>query len=82
MSLINQLGIYYKLLTAYYSKTDGATERLNQTLEQYFRHFINYQQDNWVELLPTAQLAYNATAILITGVSPFYANYGFNSKAF
>jgi hypothetical protein len=26
-------------------------------------------------------LAYNATATLITGVSPFYANYGFNSKA-
>jgi hypothetical protein len=26
-------------------------------------------------------LAYNATAILITGVLPFYANYGFNPKA-
>jgi hypothetical protein len=27
-------------------------------------------------------LAYNATAILIIGISPFYANYGFNLKAF
>jgi hypothetical protein len=27
-------------------------------------------------------LAYNATATLIIGVSPFYANYGFNLKAF
>jgi hypothetical protein len=27
-------------------------------------------------------LAYNATAILIIGMSPFYANYGFNLKAF
>jgi hypothetical protein len=27
-------------------------------------------------------LAYNAIAILTTGVSPFYANYGFNLKAF
>jgi hypothetical protein len=29
MSLMNQLGIYHKLSTAYYSETDGATERLN-----------------------------------------------------
>jgi hypothetical protein len=27
-------------------------------------------------------LAYNATAILMTEMSPFYANYGFNLKAF
>jgi hypothetical protein len=27
-------------------------------------------------------LAYNATVILIIGMSPFYANYGFNLKAF
>jgi hypothetical protein len=78
---MNQLGIHYKLSTAYYPETDGVTERLNQTLEQYLRHFVNYQQDNWVELLLTAQLAYNATATSITGVSPFYANYGFNPKA-
>jgi len=81
MSLMNQLGIHHKLSTAYHPETDGATERLNQTLEQYLRHFVNYQQDNWVELLPTAQLAYNATATSTTGVSPFYANYGFNPKA-
>ena len=28
-----QLGIKYKLSTAYYSQTDGQTERMNQTLE-------------------------------------------------
>jgi hypothetical protein len=39
---MNQLGIYYKLLIAYYPETDGTTERLNQTLEQYLRHFVNY----------------------------------------
>jgi hypothetical protein len=33
MSLINQLGIYYKLSIAYYSETDGVTERLNQTFK-------------------------------------------------
>jgi hypothetical protein len=42
MSLMNQLGIYHKLSTAYHPEIDGATERLNQTLEQYLRHFVNY----------------------------------------
>jgi hypothetical protein len=80
MSLINQLRIHHKLSIAYHPETDGATEQLNQTLKQYLRHFVNYQQDNWIKLLLTAQLAYNATATLITEMSPFYANYGFNLK--
>jgi hypothetical protein len=67
-----------KLSTAYHPQTDGQTERLNQTLEQYLRFYVNYEQDNWVQLLSTAQMAYNATATSTTGVSPFYANYGFN----
>ena len=45
-SLMDQLGTYYKILTDYYPQTDKQTERLNQILEQYFRHYVNYQQDN------------------------------------
>jgi hypothetical protein len=77
-SLTDQLGIHQKLSTAYHPQTDGQTERLNQTLEQYLRFYVNYQQNNWVELLPVAQLAYNSTATSTTGISPFYANFGFN----
>jgi hypothetical protein len=42
-SLMNQFGTYYKILISYHPQTDGQTERLNQTLEQYFRHYVNYQ---------------------------------------
>ena len=42
--------------TAYHPQTDGQTERMNQTLEQYLRHYINKNHDNWVELLPNAEL--------------------------
>jgi len=45
-----------------------------QTLEQYFRVYCNYQQDNWSELLPLAEFAYNNTPSATTGVSPFFAN--------
>lgn len=76
-SLTTQLGINHKLSTSYHPQTDGQTERLNQTLEQYLRCYINYQQDNWVRLLPVAQLAYNSAKTETTSVSPFFANYGF-----
>ncbi|KAH7556717.1 reverse transcriptase [Bipolaris maydis] len=62
-------------------ETDGQTERTNQTLEQYLRMYANKLQDNWVELLPTAQLAYNSTRSTTTKHSPHYANYGYEPVA-
>jgi hypothetical protein len=64
--------------TAFHPQTDGQTERVNQILEQYLRIFCNYQQDNWEELLPTAELAYNNSTHSSTGKSPFFANYGYH----
>jgi len=81
-SLIQQLGANHKLSTAFHPQTDGQTERLNQTLEQYLRCYINYQQDNWVSLLPLAQFAYNSAPTETTKISPFYANYGFQPQAY
>jgi RNase H-like domain found in reverse transcriptase/Reverse transcriptase (RNA-dependent DNA polymerase)/Integrase zinc binding domain/Chromo (CHRromatin Organisation MOdifier) domain len=75
-SLMDQIGIHHKLSTAYHPQTDGQTERLNQTLEQYLRFYLDYDQKNWVTLLPVAQLAWNSAAASLTGISPFYANYG------
>ena len=51
---------------------------MNQILEQYLRFYVNYEQDNWVALLPTAQLVYNTIVSSTTGVSPFFANYSYN----
>jgi len=63
--------------SGYHPKGDGQTERMNQTLEQYFRVYCNYQQDNWSELLPLAEFAYNNAPSTTTGVSPFFANKGY-----
>ena len=75
-SLMDQLGVDHKLSTAYHPQTDGQTERLNQIVETYLRMYLNWEQDNWVALLPTAQIAYNSSTVESTGTSPFYANYG------
>jgi len=51
---------------------------MNQTLEQYLRIYCNYQQDNWSELLPLAEFAYNNAPSATTGVSLFFANKGYH----
>jgi transposase InsO family protein len=73
-------GIKAATSTAYHPQTDGQTERLNQTLEQYLRHYVNYAQNNWAALLPVAQFAYNATPQEGLGTSPFKATYGYEPK--
>ena len=57
--LTKYLGIRRNLSTAFHPQTDGQTERVNAILEQYLRTYCNYQQDDWMELLPFAQFSYN-----------------------
>src|SRR5882672_115088 len=65
--------------SGYHPEGDGQTERTNQTLEQYLRVYCNYQQDNWSELLPLAEFAYNNTLSATTGITPpFFANKGYH----
>ena len=66
--------------TAFHPQTDGQTERMNQTLEQYLRIHCNYQQDDWFDLLPLAEFAYNNATQESTKMSPFYANYGYHPR--
>ena len=60
--------------SGYHPKGDGQTERTNKTLKQYLHVYCNYQQDNWSELLPLTEFAYNNALSATTGVSPFFAN--------
>jgi hypothetical protein len=76
-TLMAKLGTRVKLSSSYHPETDGQSERMNQRLEEYLRMYANTLQDNWVELLPTAQLALNSARSSTTGYSPFYANYGY-----
>ena len=49
-------------------------ERTNQTLEQYIWVYCNYQQDNWYQLLPLGEFAYNNAPSATTKVNPFHTN--------
>jgi len=75
-----QLGIEQRMSTAFHPQTDGPTERTNSTLEHYLRAYVNYQQDNWKELLPMAEFAYNNGYQESIKRTPFFANWGVNPE--
>ncbi len=79
-SLVNQLKIHHKLLTAYHSQMNEQMKRMNQTLKQYLRCYINYRQNDWVQLLSVAQLTFNSTTTEVISMSSFFANYKFESE--
>ncbi|KAH8144283.1 uncharacterized protein LAJ45_11743 [Morchella importuna] len=79
-SLCGQLDIKPRFSTAFHPQTDGQTERVNAIMEQYLRGYVNYQQDNWAEFLPLAEFAHNNASTEPLGVSPFFANYGYNPQ--
>ena len=74
-TLCKLVGITLKLPTRFHPQTDGQTERVNAILEQYLRGYINYQSDNWCELLTIAEFAYNNTISATTGITLFFALY-------
>jgi len=77
-SLGSLLNINLHFTSGYNPQADGQSERANQTLKQYLRHYCTYQQDNWSELLPLAEFTYNNTPNTSTGVLPFFANKGYH----
>jgi len=43
---MNQLEIHHKLLTTYHSQMNEQIKRMNQTLKQYLKCYINYKQND------------------------------------
>jgi transposase InsO family protein len=76
--LCRHLGIEPRLSMAFHPQTDGQTERMNAIMEQYLRAHINYLQDDWADWLPLAEFTTNNQASETTGISPFFANKGFD----
>jgi len=81
----SHLSINHRLSTAFHPQTNGQTERQNQTMEKYLRAFCICEQDNWVELLPLAEFAYNNSMHASMRMTPFWAffhrNYQMRFKA-
>ena len=76
-AVLSSMGVRSALSTAYHPQTDGATERINQELEQYLRIYCNKFHNDWVQYLPYAVAAHNGKVHSATRKTPFYLMYGY-----
>lgn len=69
-----------KMSSAYHPQTDGQTERMIRTVNEYLRLFVGNAGKRWEELLPYAAFAINDSPTS-TGMTPFIAVYGQHPNA-
>ena len=81
-TLILMLGTRLLMSIVYHLVTNDQIERINQSLEQYLRHYVNNIQNNWVSLLSMTQLTLNAKVLDITKITSFFVNFDKKSNLF
>lgn len=79
-ALWKMLSTDLNMSTAYHPESDGQTERMNRTLEEMLRSYVNDKGSDWDRHLVTAELAYNTAVQDSTGYSPFRLSYGIDAR--
>lgn len=74
--LCNIFSVNQKFATAYHPETIGALERSHRCLNEYLRHFINEQHDDWDSWLPYFTFYYNTTPHSAHNFAPFELLFG------
>ena len=77
---MKEIGVRRILSTAHHQQTDGQSERKIQEVQAYCRHYLSYDQDNWVEMAPIAQTALNDAVSASSGETPYFVLYGRKGK--
>ncbi|MCI53160.1 retrotransposable element Tf2 protein, partial [Trifolium medium] len=62
--------------SSYHPQTDGQTEVMNRTIEQYLRAFVHDKPNLWSRYLPWAEYHYNTSVHAASGLTPFQVIYG------
>lgn len=79
-SVLDHLRISPAPSTAFHPQTDGQVERINAILEDYLRHFVSMEQNDWACWLAIAEFLYNNTTSSSTKFSPFFAIHGYHPR--
>ncbi|MCH80169.1 transposon Tf2-1 polyprotein, partial [Trifolium medium] len=69
-------GTLLRMSSSYHPQTDGQTEVMNRTVEQYLRAFAHDKPTTWARFIPWAELHYNTSIHAASGISPYQATYG------
>ena len=65
-----------RMSTTYHPQTDGQTEVMNRTLEQYLRSFVHHSPSDWYKFLALAEWSYNTSQHSGTEFTPYEVTYG------
>src|SRR5579859_301445 len=77
--LIKKLGIKATMSIAEHPQTDGQSEATVKTIQKMIRPFVLENQD-WEDILPILEFAYNDTQSATTKQTPFFTNKGFHPR--
>ena len=76
-NLTKALGVNILMSTSAHPQTDGQSEATVKIIQKLLKPFCLQDQD-WEELLPSLEFAYNDTKQSSTNETPFYLNYGYH----
>jgi len=79
-ALMKITGIKLKMSLVYHPETDGASERLNKTINQSLRYHVHWNQKGWVWVLLQVQFCIMNTVNVSTGFSPFQLWMGWSPR--
>ena len=77
-NIYKELSIKPCFSTVYHPQTQGQVENNNKWMETYLQMFCSHCQDDWVDLLPMVEFAYNNHHHPSIDTTPFFMNYGYH----
>jgi hypothetical protein len=81
-AVMESQGTQVRTSTSFKPSTDGQNERSHRFINDYLKAFVSPRQEDWDELLPMAEFAYNARPHSSIGMSPFAADLGYEPRAY
>ena len=73
------LGIKQTYSTTFYPQTDRQTKKQNNIIKAYLQVFVNFEQNDWAQLLLMAVIAYNNAKNANISYTSFELNYRYYS---
>jgi transposase InsO family protein len=81
-TLQKMVGTDLMMSTTDHPHTDGQSERMNRSVLQILRHYVNTNGSDWAQHLPTVEFAINSAVSRSTGKAPFELLYGYLPRSF
>lgn len=74
-------GVTLQMSSTHHPQTDGTSEIMNRLIENYIRCYCGYRQNDWDDMLPAAEFAYNSAVSDELQASPFEVDLGWVPKS-